>query len=68
METAFPCGNAAEYALFVFVNNVKFVTLYPVAVFVGMVRASFYIARRTVKVGSGFVVGRRDDQIVIIEA
>lgn len=67
METAFPCGNAAEYALFVFVNNVKFVTLYPVAVGRDG-KCLFSIARRAVKVGSGFVVGRRDDQIVIIEA
>lgn len=67
METAFPCGNAAEYALFVFVNNVKFVPLYPVAV--GRDGKSFFtIARRAVKVGSGVFVGRRDDQIVIIEA
>ncbi len=34
-----PLGNAAEYALFVFVNNVKFVPLTP-SPLVGMVRAS----------------------------
>lgn len=67
METAFPRGNAVEQVLFVFVDNLQFVTLNPIAV--GRDRKSlFAITSRAVKVGSGFVVGRRDDQVLIIEA